>query len=156
LFFGFTHCPDVCPVTLQRLSAGLEELETRGSLPTPPITVVLVSVDPTRDSPEVLAEYLGPFGPNFVGVTGLPSDVARLASAYGVIVRGVDHSTLESAGDAGAGAGALTSESDRAITHTARIQVLDPLGRFVGELPPWPGAQDMADALADATGATAP
>lgn len=144
LFFGFTHCPDVCPVTLQRLAAGLAELDRRGVTQERSITVTLATVDPDRDSPEVLREYLEPFGPRFVGVTGSTSALAALQTAFDVIVKPPEPSDHEAMGH---GDG-TTSE----IAHTAKIHVLDPEGRWVGDIPPWPGAQDMADALDQATG----
>jgi len=66
VFFGFTHCPDVCPTTLARVGAALDELK----IPVEAVQVVLITIDPERDPPEVLAAYLKPFGPRFVGLTG--------------------------------------------------------------------------------------
>ena len=66
LFFGFTNCPDVCPLTLTRLSLALRELDADTSQ----VRILLVTVDPQRDSPEALARYVGSFGPHVVGLTG--------------------------------------------------------------------------------------
>lgn len=138
LFFGFTHCPDICPVSLTRIAAGLDELRSRG---TPmDLDVLLVTVDPERDTPDVLADYLSPFGEQFVGLTGTGEDLDALYSAYDVTVQG------PAAAAASGGEGHAHSVAD--IAHTARIHVLDPEGRRIGEIPPWPGASDMADALA--------
>lgn len=72
LYFGYTHCPDVCPSTLSRLSAATRRLDEalRDEL-----QVLFVSVDPTRDTPEVMDRYTEAFGPQFIGLTG---DTARL------------------------------------------------------------------------------
>lgn len=138
LFFGFTHCPDICPVSLQRIAAGLEELGVRG---TPiELDVLLVTVDPARDTPQVLADYLEPFGDRFVGLTGDGVELEKLFTAYDITVQG-PAAMAESGGQ-----GHAHSAAD--IAHTSRIHVLDPEGRHIGEIPPWPGASDMADALA--------
>jgi protein SCO1/2 len=81
LFFGFTHCPDICPATLQQLAIARRQLlEDGGGFP----DIVLVSVDPERDTPDVMAEYVGHFGAGITGVTGRAEDIARFASALGI------------------------------------------------------------------------
>ena len=84
LFFGFTNCPDVCPLTL----AMLAEARTRIAAAAPALTprVVFVSVDPGRDSPERIAAYLNGFDPEFVGVTAPDAELAPLLQALGVAV----------------------------------------------------------------------
>jgi protein SCO1/2 len=67
VFFGFTHCPDVCPTTMATLSKLVKNLDDETQADT---QVVLVSVDPARDTPDVLAEYVPFFSPDFIGVTG--------------------------------------------------------------------------------------
>lgn len=78
LFFGFTFCPDVCPTELQVMSAALEELGQAGS----DIQPIFVTVDPERDTPEVMANYVSNFGPRLVGLTGNPAQVAEMAGVY--------------------------------------------------------------------------
>lgn len=83
LFFGFTYCPDVCPTTLATLGAGLEALGDEAER----VTVLLVSVDPERDSPERLAEYLAGFSTldgHVVGLTGTLDEIRAVAGKYGV------------------------------------------------------------------------
>ena len=82
LFFGYTHCPDVCPTTLAQLRA-TRKLLARES-PAAQIAVVLVSVDPQRDSSEQLKQYVGQFGTDFIGVGGSPSNVDRFAQQFRV------------------------------------------------------------------------
>lgn len=80
LFFGYTHCPDVCPTTLARLSAALGELpEAQRDR----IKVLFVSVDPARDDPQRLATYTDAFGAQFIGATAQPERLRQLASRYG-------------------------------------------------------------------------
>jgi protein SCO1/2 len=88
LFFGFTNCPDICPITLQTLANVNADLRTRDA-ETP--EVVFVSVDPERDSPEQIRRYLGNFSPDFDGVTGSPQELERLTTALGVIVERHQH-----------------------------------------------------------------
>jgi protein SCO1 len=80
LFFGFTFCPDVCPTELQVMAAALEQLGTTGA----DIQPIFVSIDPARDTPQVMAQYVGNFGPRFVGLTGTPEQVAAMAKVYRV------------------------------------------------------------------------
>jgi protein SCO1 len=87
VFFGFTHCPDVCPLTLQRLSRVRDSLGRRGGR----LQILLVSVDPTRDTPDVLADYLARFGPGIRGLTGSEAEVAAVRHAYGVYTAPAHH-----------------------------------------------------------------
>lgn len=101
LFFGYLHCPDICPMTLATLAAARRELADLPPALQP--QVVLVSVDPERDTVDKLAGYTTFFDPAFLGVTGAPDQVKRLADGVGVVVMpgtpddygnyGVDHST---------------------------------------------------------------
>jgi protein SCO1/2 len=83
VFFGFTHCPDVCPTTLSIISATLERLGPDADRLTP----IFITVDPRRDRPEQLKGYLASFDPRFVGLTGTEQEVAAVTSAYKVYAR---------------------------------------------------------------------
>jgi protein SCO1/2 len=81
MFFGFTHCPDICPATLQQLAIVRSRLADNGAeLP----DVVFVSVDPQRDSPQVLNKYVGHFGAGMIGVTGAMQEIRQLTSKLGI------------------------------------------------------------------------
>jgi protein SCO1/2 len=82
VFFGFTNCPDICPVTLQILAASIRQLQDDGVKPSP--RIVLISVDPERDTPEQLGEYVAHFGNNNLGVTGELEDIEVLTAALGI------------------------------------------------------------------------
>ena len=84
LFFGFTHCPDICPATLQLLSAARERLAVEGLPESELPGIVLVSVDPDRDKPEVLKSYVANFGRNIVGLTGDLSEIQKLTRRLGI------------------------------------------------------------------------
>jgi protein SCO1/2 len=111
-FFGFTNCPDVCPMTLQRIADALEDepsLKTR-------VTPVLISVDPERDTPEKMKDYVAYFGPSFRGLTGSQSEIAAVLKSYGVYAKKVK---LED------------SALGYTIDHSSFIYLFDPEGQFV-------------------------
>ncbi len=80
LYFGYTHCPDFCPITMDTISGALADL------PDKPVTVVFVTTDPSRDTPAVLHKWLGNFSGSFVGLTGTPAQLAAAQKAAGVSV----------------------------------------------------------------------
>ncbi len=80
LFFGFTNCPDVCPLTMHRLGSAMEELGDRADQ----VQVILVSVDPERDPPAKVDEYAKRFHPSFIGVTGSDDELRTVTSSYGI------------------------------------------------------------------------
>ena len=101
VFFGFTNCPDICPATMTVLGQARRELDARGQDPLP--RIVLVSVDPERDTPEAMARYVAYFGDDNLGLTGELAEIRKLTDALGVFfqkagadgeVYGVDHSTV--------------------------------------------------------------
>ncbi len=112
LFFGYTYCPDVCPITLQSLAE-----VARLPLPTESADrpqVVFVSVDPDRDTTERLAEYVRYFHPSFVGTTGSPAEIDRLARSVGAFYR------IEDGGD----------REDYLVDHAAVLFLVDPAARL--------------------------
>jgi protein SCO1/2 len=116
LFFGFVNCPDICPTTLAML-AGVRDRIARvgagtGAADDVP-EVVLVSVDPGRDTPPVLAQYVAHFDPTFTGVTGSAEAIETLTRALGVAVF----------------AGPAAADGSYAVDHTAAIFLVDPEGR---------------------------
>ena len=81
VYFGYTHCPDVCPTTLADIADVLRKL------PDAPIRVLFVTVDPERDSPAAMADYVSSFDPRFVGLSGSPEQIAAAEKAYRVYAR---------------------------------------------------------------------
>lgn len=112
VFFGFTRCPDVCPTTLAELAARQKELEAEGKA----LNVVLVTVDPERDTPDVLKAYVGAISPGITAITGEPAKVAGMLKGWSVYARKV-------------GEGA-----DYTMDHTASTILLDSAGRFAGTI----------------------
>lgn len=82
VFFGFTNCPDICPATLQQLSIARKQVIQAGESGFPDI--VLISVDPERDTPEVMASYVANFGDGITGVTGSLEEIHKLTSSIGI------------------------------------------------------------------------
>lgn len=80
LYFGYTFCPDICPASLAELADAMDDLGGDSS----DVQVVMISVDPARDTPEVLGEYVDHFNPSFIGLTGSDAEVAAVAEQYNV------------------------------------------------------------------------
>ena len=83
LFFGFTYCPDVCPTTLTTLAAARDDLESAG-IDTKALQILFITVDPERDTPEQLKQYLSLFDADVTGLTGSPDKVRSVLQQFGV------------------------------------------------------------------------
>ena len=83
VYFGYTFCPDVCPVDMRVLGAGLRRFEEQNPAAGAKVQPIFISVDPARDTPPVLREFVANFHPRLVGLTGTPDELARVARAYG-------------------------------------------------------------------------
>ena len=111
LYFGYTYCPDVCPATLSALSSAMDELTPTEK---EQIQVLMVTVDPERDSPEVLADYLAHFDPTFLGLTGTDQQLAEATKALGVFYQ----------------KGSGSAASGYLVDHTATVSVVDKAGQL--------------------------
>jgi len=85
MFFGFTHCPDVCPTTLAELAAAVKKLGTDADK----VQVLLVTVDPERDTPQILSQYVTAFDPRFLALRGTAEETARVAKEFKIIYQKV-------------------------------------------------------------------
>jgi len=110
VFFGFTHCPDVCPTTLAELAQARNKLGPQGER----VQVAMVTVDPERDSPEVLEQYVTALDPSFIGLTGSAQDIARTAREFKVFYQ-------KSEGSA---------PGSYSVDHSSGAFVFDPQGRI--------------------------
>ena len=81
LFFGFTHCPDICPMTLNKLDIIIDRLEKDNKK----LKVVFISIDPERDTPEAMRDYINSFNNKFIGITGKPEKIFLLSQSWGII-----------------------------------------------------------------------
>jgi cytochrome oxidase Cu insertion factor (SCO1/SenC/PrrC family) len=131
LFFGFTFCPDVCPTELQVMAAAITELGEKGK----DIQPILVSIDPARDTPEVLAAYVGNFGDRFVGLTGTPEQVAEMAKIYRVF-----YEKQENKAD----------PASYLMDHTSIIYLMGPDGKFLKHFSYTTDAGTLAKGLREA------
>lgn len=84
VYFGYTFCPDVCPVDVQKLMQGLKAFEKQDAARAAKIQPLFVTVDPERDTPAALASFTNAFHPRLIGLTGSPAAIAEVAKAYGV------------------------------------------------------------------------
>lgn len=112
VLFGFTFCPDVCPSGLQVMSAALDKLGKKAET----ITPIFISLDPERDTPEQLAQYVASFHPRLVGLTGTLEEVDKAAKAYRVFYKKVRDEK---------------STAAYTIDHTALIYLMGPDGNYV-------------------------
>ncbi len=108
VFFGFTHCPVICPVTIYEVNDALDKIGATN------VAIDFVTIDPRRDTPERMREYFSGFGPRVRAYTGKPAEIARLARAFDVVYR-------EQPATGG----------DYSMDHTATVFLLDPTGRTI-------------------------
>ena len=114
MFFGFTHCPDICPATLSVLNRVEQQLADRG-ITEPELRTVFVSVDPRRDTPERLSEYVNYFNEDFIGVSGKPEVLDKLTRKLGTVYH----------------IGEPDQQGEYLVDHSASIFLFDPSARLV-------------------------
>jgi protein SCO1/2 len=124
IYFGYTRCPDVCPTELQALSLALDMLGTAGDAVQP----LFITVDPERDTPPVLADYVTSFHPRLVALTGPDSAIREVALAYKVYF--ARSSTAQ--------------HGNYAVDHTGFIYLVGKDGRYLGFLPPGAPPEQIA------------
>jgi protein SCO1 len=126
VFFGFTHCPDICPTSLFEISEVLRAMGKDADR----INAYFISVDPERDTTEAMKVYLSSFDSHLEGLTGNPEQIAKVISAYRVYARKVP-----------------LKEGDYTMDHTALIYLMDRDGRFISPFnlkrPPEQAAADL-------------
>ena len=110
IFFGFTHCPDVCPTSLFEISEVLKALGKNADR----VNAYFVTVDPERDTPAAMKDYLSSFDPHLQGLTGSPDQVAKVITEYRVYAKKVP-----------------LKDGDYTMDHTALIYLMDRDGRFI-------------------------
>jgi cytochrome oxidase Cu insertion factor (SCO1/SenC/PrrC family) len=133
LFFGFTYCPDVCPTELQVMAAALTELGKTGQ----DIQPIFVTVDPERDTPDVMAAYVSNFGDRFIGLTGTPTQVAEMAQVYKVFYAKVENKD---------------DPKNYQMDHSAIIYLMGSDGKFLKHFSYSTDAKALAEGLKQALG----
>jgi protein SCO1/2 len=131
IYFGYTFCPDVCPTDLQTIGAGLRRFEAEDPERGARVQPIFITVDPARDTPEVLRAYVANFHPRLIGLTGSEAEIARVARAYGV---------YSERGEPAAGGGYLVDHSRMAVLY-------GPDGRPIAILPHDRGPEGIAAEL---------
>ena len=126
VYFGYTFCPNTCPTALLEIATALKRFGPNAAKVQP----IFITVDPGRDTPDVLAKYTQSFDPRIVGLTGTPAQIATVAHEYGAYY--VAHKTDEGA-------------NDYLIDHSTYLYVMDPHGQFVQAF----DADTSADRIAD-------
>jgi protein SCO1/2 len=121
VFFGYTHCPDLCPTTLNKIAGGLQKIGPLADR----VAVLFITVDPKRDTPAVMRDYVKAFDPRIIGLTGNSQQVAAAAKAYRVYYD-----------DAG--------PNDELLDHSAFIYFMGPNGKFAAFLSPDKTPDDIA------------
>jgi len=115
IFFGFTHCPDVCPTTLARMV----KLRNALSAGDRPFEIVFVTVDPERDGPAEVGKYAELFNSSVIGLTGTPAQIAQVKKQFGIYSRKVPDQS-----------------GSYSVDHTATVLLFDRNGRFTGTIAP--------------------
>jgi protein SCO1/2 len=126
VFFGYTQCPDICPTALALMKEVRKMLAA--VLPAPTFQVVFVSVDPRRDTPQLLGEYMAAFDPSFIGVSGTDAALSPLTKSLGVYYQRND----------------TADPRIYTVDHSAAIYLVDPQGRLAAVFSPPQEASKMA------------
>lgn len=133
VYFGFTYCPDICPTELQNISGALDAMGPDAAKFTP----VFITIDPERDTPEVMGKYLTSFHPSFIGLTGTAEQVAKAAGAYRVFY---SKEVPPDAPDA------------YTMNHSGYVYLMDCQGRYIRHFDAGTSGADIAEALKDLLG----
>lgn len=129
-YFGYTYCPDVCPAELQVVSAALNEVPNAADT----FKVAFVSIDPARDTPQVMKDYVQNFWPGTVGLTGSDEDVRQMAGKFRVYYNKVTD-------------GKNASTDDYLMDHSSIVYLMGPDGKFIRHFAYGTPADEIADAL---------
>ena len=127
LYFGYTYCPDVCPTELQSISLALDKLGAAAEAAQP----LFITVDPERDTPARLSDFVSAFHPRLIGLTGSLAEIRKTATAYKTFF--ARHS--------------IAGSGDYSVDHTGFIYLVGKDGRYLGFLPPGLAPDAIADAI---------
>jgi len=157
IFFGYTQCPDVCPLTMGILGQTFKILE-KNPAAFQEMQGVFISVDPKRDTPESLKEYVSYFNNRFIGVTGDKEQLDALSRQMSVLYainpkepekagEGKEHKKEGAAGELKKPEGGSSGKEEYTVTHSSTVFLIDPQGRLYGRFPPPQVPQEIAQAF---------
>jgi len=128
IYFGYSYCPDVCPVDLQKIAQGFALFEKQQPGRAKAIQPIFISIDPQRDTPAVLKAYVSAFHPRLIGLTGTPEQIKTVADAYLVMYEAQKSQGADGGSKAEAGAGYL-------VDHSRQAYLMGPKGEPIALLP---------------------
>jgi protein SCO1 len=128
VYFGFTHCPDICPSGLQIISSALDQLGANSTK----VSALFITLDPERDTAAKLGEYLKSFNPQIIGLTGTADEIATATKAYRVYAKKV---------------ASEAAPADYSIDHSGFMYLMDRNGEYVTHFPHNTGADKLSSAL---------
>jgi protein SCO1 len=131
MYFGYTFCPDVCPVDMGNVGAGLKAFAAKDADRAAKVVPIFVSVDPERDTPKVLKQFVAAFHPRMVGLTGDPAQIAAAAKAYSIYY---------SRGETSPGGGYL-------VNHSRQTYLFDAAGKPIALVPADQSPQAVEETL---------
>jgi protein SCO1/2 len=135
VYFGYTYCPDVCPVDLQRIMQAYAKFEKQSPALAAKLQPIFITVDPERDTPAVLKNYVTAFSPRLIGLTGTPDEIAKVAKDFVVIYGKADEK----------------GPTDYLISHSRTPYLFDPDGKPIALVPvDDPGTKDVDEGSPDA------
>jgi protein SCO1 len=124
VYFGYTHCPDICPTTLAEIA------DVFRKIPDKPIKALFITVDPDRDTPKVMGDYVSSFGPRIIGLSGSPAEIAKVEKEFRVYSQK-----------------GPVKDGDYAMDHSSVVYVMDRNGRFAESFNLQQSAADAAKEL---------
>jgi protein SCO1 len=131
VYFGYTYCPDVCPTSLQSLAKGLNAFTAAAPARAAKVQPIFITVDPARDTPKVLKDYVAAFSPRLIGLTGTEAEIAAVAKAYGVF-----YQKRQAAGASG-----------YLMDHMSQAMLFGPAGEPIALVPQDEGTEAVARTL---------
>jgi protein SCO1 len=131
VYFGYTYCPDICPVDLQQIGLAMKKLEESDPGLAARVQPIFITTDPERDTPKVMKEYVSAFHPRLIGLTGTPEEIAAVSKAHGVYAM-----KQESEGS-----------SDYLVNHSRLAMLFGPKGEPIVLVPHEQGADAIAAEL---------
>ena len=131
VYFGYTYCPDICPVDLQQIGLAMKQLEESDPEVAKRVQPIFITTDPERDTPAVMKEYVSAFHPRLIGLTGTPEEIAAVSKSFGVYALKQENE----------------GSSEYLVNHSRLAMLFGPKGEPIALLPHEDGANAIAAEL---------